>query len=293
MSRASIPYSMVSPMRAKLRSGLVAGVIVTVLAAGLALVVAFAAPRAESRNAKVAVAGPARSLPVRRELPQSLPKPTDCEAQETEPVELAPMPVADSSQRSELPSRPELPPVQARDIVRTPSQIPGIADIPLQLPDITLDLRAPPRKARREAAPELTPVEVEGDDLQGVHFRLSAYRGNVVVLHFWTSWCGYCRQQFPHERQLARRLAGSPFALIGINCDDNRETALRMVLAERLPGRSFWDGADGPIRQQLRVTAFPTFAVLDHRGHVRYRDVKGRQLDAAIDVLLAEAVASR
>jgi thiol-disulfide isomerase/thioredoxin len=132
--------------------------------------------------------------------------------------------------------------------------------------------------------------EIEGEDLSGKKFKLSDYRGKVVVLDFWANWCGFCRQMYPQERDMVRRLARQPFVLLGVNCDDDRGEVQRVVQRERLSWRSWWDGgpAGGRIRNQWQVDAFPTIYVLDHKGVIRYKGVRGQQLDAAVDRLLNE-----
>jgi thiol-disulfide isomerase/thioredoxin len=88
-----------------------------------------------------------------------------------------------------------------------------------------------------------TAPETAAVDLDGVKFRLSDYRGKVVVLTFWAFWCGACREQFPHDRSLVKRFQGRPFALVGVNSDPNRAAAQKDARKEEITWRSFWDGS--------------------------------------------------
>jgi hypothetical protein len=95
---------------------------------------------------------------------------------------------------------------------------------------------------------------------------------------------------YPHERSLVKRLEDKPFALIGINSDTDK-TALKAVLAkESITWRSFWNGGstDGPISRRWNVNAWPTIYVLDAKGTIRFKNVRGEDLDQAVDTLLAE-----
>jgi thiol-disulfide isomerase/thioredoxin len=136
--------------------------------------------------------------------------------------------------------------------------------------------------------------EIDGEDLDGKRFKLSDYRGKVVVLGFWAHWCGFCRDMYPHERRLVTRLEGRPFALVGVNCDEGRAEARRVVTKEKLNWKSWWDGGtERKISTPWQVTAYPTIYVLDHKGVIRYKGVRGQQLDAAVDYLLKECEADR
>jgi hypothetical protein len=96
---------------------------------------------------------------------------------------------------------------------------------------------------------------------------------------------------YPHERSLVKRLAGRPFALLGVNSDADREAVNKVVRKEALTWRSWWDGGDtdGPIQTAYNVSHWPTIYVLDPAGTIRYIDVRGPKLDEAVDKLLAEA----
>ncbi len=94
---------------------------------------------------------------------------------------------------------------------------------------------------------------------------------------------------YPHERSLVKRLEGKPFALIGVNSDDDRDTVKTAIADEGLTWRSFFDGGTGgPIARDWRVRSWPSIYVLDAKGVIRYTDVRGDDLDTAVDILLKE-----
>jgi hypothetical protein len=94
---------------------------------------------------------------------------------------------------------------------------------------------------------------------------------------------------YPHERSLVKRLEGKPFALLGINSDPKGRLQ-QTVKKENMTWRSWWDGGStgGPIARAWNVDSWPTIYVLDDKGVIRYRDVREKELDKAVDALLAE-----
>jgi S1-C subfamily serine protease/peroxiredoxin len=114
------------------------------------------------------------------------------------------------------------------------------------------------------------PPEVSGEDSDGIAFRLSDYRGRVVLLDFWADWCPPCVGMYPHERKLVEKQTGKPFALVGVNQDEPDRLNAVMDKAQ-VTWRSFADGQWGPTAKQWQVTGIPTMFLIDHEGVIRHR----------------------
>ncbi len=95
---------------------------------------------------------------------------------------------------------------------------------------------------------------------------------------------------YPHERSLVERLRAEPFAIVGVNSDKDRAALKKTLVAEKITWRSFWNGGStsGPISTRWNVSSWPTIYVLDAEGRIRFKNVRGEKLDAAVDQLLAE-----
>jgi peroxiredoxin len=94
---------------------------------------------------------------------------------------------------------------------------------------------------------------------------------------------------YPHERSLVKRLEDKPFVLVGVNSDDSRDAAKQAVAREGLTWRSFYDeSAGGPIATAWGIRGWPSIFVIDAKGVIRYKDVRGKDLDRAVDRLLKE-----
>ncbi len=133
--------------------------------------------------------------------------------------------------------------------------------------------------------------EITGEDLDEIPFKLSDYRGKVVMLDFWGHWCPPCRAMYPHEQEITRALADKPFVLLGVNSDGDKDTAVDAVSSEGLGWRHFWNGAKGsrgPISTEWNVEGWPTVYLIDEKGVIRYKEVLGDDIDRGIEILMAE-----
>jgi peroxiredoxin len=134
--------------------------------------------------------------------------------------------------------------------------------------------------------------EIEGHDAEGKVFKLSDYRGRVVVLTFSGNWCNPCRQMYPAERALVERLKGKPFALLSVNTDETVETLRRSIDSGEITWRCWWDGPDRPTCSRWNIRSFPTVTIIDQQGVIRHRMVNVLGLNEAVDALLAEIAAT-
>ena len=103
----------------------------------------------------------------------------------------------------------------------------------------------------------------------GANLRLSEHRGNVVMINFWATWCGPCRQEMPLLNDLYARYERVGFSLLGVNIDDDSRRALEM--AEDL-GVSFPVLFDErkEVSRLYQVEAMPVTVLVDREGKVRH-----------------------
>jgi len=92
-----------------------------------------------------------------------------------------------------------------------------------------------------------------------------------------------------------KRFSGKPFALLGVNSDEDREALEKIVVEERITWRSWWDEGriDGPIHTNWQVVQRPSIHILDDKGVIRYKNIPPEQIDAAIEELLEELADER
>lgn len=136
--------------------------------------------------------------------------------------------------------------------------------------------------------------ELAGKGADGQEIRLSTYRGNVVAIVFWATWCSPCMQMIPHEKELVEKHADQPFTLLGINADPDFANFKKAVKKEQITWPNIYDGfpGEGPIIRKWRIQTFPTVFVVDHKGVIRHRGGVMLDLDGTVESLLSEATSS-
>lgn len=117
-----------------------------------------------------------------------------------------------------------------------------------------------PALAAAEQAPDF---EAPGRD--GATLRLADFRGRVVLLDFWASWCGACRNELPRLAALEKDVEG--LVVLAVNVDTERERVERFAASVRLPRRVVLD-PKGAIAERFDIPAMPWQVLLGKDGRV-------------------------
>lgn len=132
--------------------------------------------------------------------------------------------------------------------------------------------------------------EIEMKDLDGKPVKLSDYKGKVVVLDFWATWCGYCIELIPGQRELVKKYDGKPFALISISADQDPRDVVEFQKETPMPWVQWFNGPEGGVVDEWMIPGFPTLFVIDAKGVIRARDLRDEQeMDALVEKLIGEA----
>ncbi len=127
---------------------------------------------------------------------------------------------------------------------------------------------------------------------EGREITLSQLKGKVVLLDFWATWCGPCRESIPHLIQLYKDYRESGFEVVGLNVDKgDREVVRRFILSMDIPYPVVTAPED--VVRSYRVTGIPATFLIDKQGKIRervvgYSSAIARQLTAKVAALTSE-----
>jgi thiol-disulfide isomerase/thioredoxin len=139
------------------------------------------------------------------------------------------------------------------------------------------------------------PMEVVGRTLDGQRFDWTAYRGKVVLIDYWATWCKPCRDEMPNVKELYRLYHSRGFDVVGVNVDENRAEADAFVKAEGIPWVNLFDtvgtgdNAEHPMSAYYGVMGYPTVILVGKDGNVVALDARGNKLKELLAKMLGPA----
>ena len=104
---------------------------------------------------------------------------------------------------------------------------------------------------------------------KGKNIRLADLRGQVVMLNFWASWCGPCRQEMPLLDKLSQRYGRAGFTLLGINTEESQEDADNLLKEIPVSFPILYDSTK-KVSDMYKVDAMPTTILVDCDGKMNY-----------------------
>lgn len=136
------------------------------------------------------------------------------------------------------------------------------------------------------------PIKIDGQLLSGEEVDWESYRGKVVLVDFWASWCGPCKAELPNILKMYDAYHDKGFEVLGVSLDQTAEEAK----SEKLP----WDSIfpedesqrrfDHPLVQYYGINGIPTAILVDKEGKVVSMNARGPELRAQLKKLLGDPV---
>jgi len=116
-----------------------------------------------------------------------------------------------------------------------------------------------------DSFPEIQAVDLDGNAV-ALDQQLLGERYTLVV--FWSTWCGFCMHELPHEVELAQQYEGAGLRVIGVNADDTTAIAKAAAKDHELPWLNLFEGPEKTISNQLGIKQWPAILLLDRDGKI-------------------------
>ncbi|MDH5443923.1 MAG: TlpA family protein disulfide reductase [Gammaproteobacteria bacterium] len=113
-------------------------------------------------------------------------------------------------------------------------------------------------------APDFTLKSMSGKNL-----KLSEFRGQVVMINFWASWCAPCRQEMPLLEDLYKKYKPLGFTLLGVNVEEDSSKAATLLKSIKVSFPILYDNKN-KVSKLYKVAAMPTTVIIDRDGRLRY-----------------------
>ena len=152
-----------------------------------------------------------------------------------------------------------------------------------------------PKPPGAQPAPGMNPSEWIGKpaldfhvtDVNGEALSLEQYRGQVVLLDFWATWCPPCIAEIPNVKKTYEKYKDQKFQIVGISLDRSKEPLEAYIEKEGLAWLHYWDNI-GKVSNLYKVQAIPSTFLIDGEGVIRKTNLHGHALEHAVAELVNE-----
>lgn len=142
-------------------------------------------------------------------------------------------------------------------------------------------------------ATQLSAPPLHVTTLDGKEFQLDSMNGKVVLIDFWATWCGPCKEELPHMKELAKKFSKDPFELISISWDSDESKWKEFVAKNGMTWNQYRD-ATHSLSTQFGVSAIPHYFTIDSDGILQAEKIgSGADIEGKIKKLIAKAKADQ
>jgi thiol-disulfide isomerase/thioredoxin len=130
--------------------------------------------------------------------------------------------------------------------------------------------------------------DFEEKDLEGNPLSLSKFKGKVILVDFWATWCGPCIAELPNVLKAYEKYHDKGFEIVGISLDSEKEKLTAFIKKNKMPWPQYFDGKgwQSKLGEKYGITAIPATFLLDKDGKLLAKDLRGDALDKAVEQAL-------
>ena len=136
------------------------------------------------------------------------------------------------------------------------------------------------------------PIHFDVKSISGQKLSPAAYKGKVLLIDFWATWCGPCVAEMPNVKSVYAKYHGKGFEIVGISLDQSRDKLDTYLQRQDIKWPQYFDGKywNNDIAVSYGVKSIPATFLVDKKGKIRYKSLRGKQLEQAVAELLNEKV---
>ncbi|MGC1685532.1 MAG: TlpA disulfide reductase family protein, partial [Candidatus Acidiferrales bacterium] len=144
---------------------------------------------------------------------------------------------------------------------------------------------AEPELARARMAPPFSIITIDGQ-----HISMDDLTGKVVLIDFWATWCGPCREAMPHVRDIAKKFQGQPLVILSVSLDEDEAKWKEFISKNGMTWLNYRDGGfKGSVAKLFGVEAIPHTFTIDADGVLQDEHIGDAAIEGKLKKLLARA----
>lgn len=153
-------------------------------------------------------------------------------------------------------------------------------------PDSPLSRKAAGAKRRLECVGKS--IELTGRTVAGKSFELAKLKGNVVLVHYWATWCEPCKRDMAILQSLQKKFARQNLQIVGVNVDAQSDELVQFFRKQKPEWTHLYEegGLDSRLASEMGIFTLPVMLLIDKSGKVVDRQIHGAQLEQEIEKLL-------
>jgi peroxiredoxin len=135
------------------------------------------------------------------------------------------------------------------------------------------------------------PIHFSVKGLNGETLSPAEYKGKVLLIDFWATWCGPCIAEMPNVKSVYNKYHPRGFEIVGISLDQSRDKLDAYIKQQGIQWPQYFDGKwwNNDVATMYGIKSIPATLLVDKQGKIRYKSLRGRQLEAAVEKLVAES----